>query len=708
MIPWRRRLDEAGRRRARAALAITDGEHVFTVLAYDGSHRIRGYPSDKLVTARNFRTSNVLSYNLYEDTAGRPWVQGYFEDGSIEDGLNYWGPAWWQMTATAFVFLFTIDEQTGRYGHRPRPIQVIDDGDGSFTVPDSDPAVTSCGLYVLAQASEDDESGNGLPGDLTLAGAVLLHWDGTAITLPDATTASDWPRRTATSDVVQLDGVNWGRGNTHSFHDGPDVQAYDLDTDTAFQTYPLEALAAASSAIGYGHYFFGFPMHLFFYSERWYAIMRGFVVDRADEPLNSESIDTYAACALFVCNSGEVPTNAAAWVRCLDVFAPFDVDDSFNDLGGSDKVQTNFYASGIEFGGKYFFFACSIMPLGDVGDDALVVDDTAIRVLDGDGLHKSLSFSETNAYGSMLVSNGSSLFWPEISVSEQSLYIWQHDLADDLDHWELAYSTPLAIDEEDEFYRGFSPAAYLANGRIYVLWGRRPSVLNDAPIPDTDGDGRLWQMATVRLATGGWTFLSPSMPLQDLYENNDNGLFPRFVPTLDNIPDTGGGGTPTGPCDEVFSAFGTPSISYAVFDDVFTANSSPLLGEHTSAYYYDLAVAAGVNPAFALGQWVKETVIGASPGETTGFNNVGLLRCHSWGTTTGCGFTSCCGYFATYSNWTNSVIDYLSLISGPTYAGLTISQIIAKYAPATDHNATQEYIDQLCDRMSEWAADSGL
>lgn len=705
MRPWRRRLDESGRRPVKAAIAITDGEHVFTVIALDGSRRVRGYPPDKLLPERNFRTSNVISYNLYEDAAARPWVQGYFEDGSIEDGENFWGPAWWQMDENTFVFLFTIDEQTGRYGHRPRPIQVVDDGGGTF--PRGETIELTCGLYVVAQASEDDESGNGLPSDLNLAGAIILHWDGEAATLPDAATASDWPRRTATDDVFNNGSIltpAWGRGNTHSFHDGPDVVAYNPETDTTFQTFATEAAADASDAIGYGHYFYGWPMHLFYYSARWYAIMRGFIVDKGDETLDPESIDTYAACALFVLNEGEEPTNAAAWVRCLDVWAAFDVDNAYNDLGGADKVATNFYAWSIEFAGRLYFYANSIVPQGDVGDDALIVDDTAVRVLDGDGLHNSISFSESNSYGGPLLSDGVHLYWVEISVSEQKLLVWR--LESSYDHWGLRFAIPLSIDEGDEFYRGFIASAEIANGRLYVVWGRRGSPLNDIAVTG-DGDGRLWQMVTVRLSTGTATYLSSTMPIQDFYVGTDDGPLPRIIPVLPDQPDTGGGGgVPSGDCDDDFSPFGTSTITVETFGAVMAEYDSPLLDENPDpSYWYDLCTDKSINASFALGQMVKESQIGSVTGGLSGDFNVCNIRCHPTWHEDGIGFACTPPEFCNYASWSDGFIDYLNVCNLDIYSGKTVSEFITLFAPPEDGNNTQLYINQTCARLYAWQAD---
>lgn len=688
----------------KAALAITDGEHVFTVLRVDGSKRVKGYPPDKLLPERNFRQSNVVAYNTFTDDAGKVW-SGYFQDGDTATHVDKWGAATWDQANNTFVLQFTIDEQTGTWGHKPKPISVIKQSDDVENVA----GVLHQALYVTAQASNVDNSG-GLPFTVEEAGGMILPWDGLSTTITDQGDTAVWLLRTATPDKINngtIDAPKWGWGNTHSFHDGADLVPYDPTVVPLFQTYDTEAGADGhSDTIGYGHYAYGWPMVLFYYSGRFYCFARGYIIDKADDPLDVLDYQPYPCFMLWACNVGADPLNPASWARCLDVWAAYDVDNTYSELNGQSAttVHTNFIVSGLEYGGKYFFYANPIVPLGDVAtDDALATNEVAVRVLDGTGLNPSLNFSEKNSYGGPLCTDGTNLYWPEISVSEQHLYIWRLD--DAPDHWTLAYSTALAIDEDDDHTRGFITASYCANGRVYVLYGQRPSVMNDAPIPTTDGEGRRWSMATVRLATGLWTFLSPVMPVQDFYTNGDNGLFARFVPTLPDIPDLGGV-IGSGPCDETFAVHSAPTITETTFQALLEYFDSPLLDENTATYFYDLIVGYGVDPNFAAAIMRKESIFGSVPGEVLlASKNPFNLRPHSWGRQTGTISTSCCGLFSTYSSYSDAVEDFCELMGFPIYSGKPISEVISIFAPPSDHNNTELYITQACSRMEAWAAD---
>ena len=54
------------------------------------------------------------------------------------------------------------------------------------------------------------------------------------------------------------------------------------------------------------------------------------------------------------------------------------------------------------------------------------------------------------------------------------------------------------------------------------------------------------------------------------------------------------------------------------------------------------------------------------------------------------------GVFATFRNTMMGVAALARLLAGGTYNNLTMSQAISRYAPPTDHNPTNDYIDYVC------------
>jgi hypothetical protein len=687
-------------------LAISERVNTFYGFPRDGSRRVRSYPPNALLPSQNYFNSNVISYNLYTDALARTWAQGYFQDGDVELDEDLFGPVYWDATNTCWKLGFRIGTQTsGAYGEKPRPICLVDDGEGVIAAADLVPE--HAGLYFVAQAS----SGGELASSLEAAGGWIAHWDGLAPDTPDEVDTSDWYRRTTTTELLD-NGTEFGYGFTGDFNAGADLTGFDPTVVPLFpkSTYSDRHDIDADSP-GFGHFWVGFPAVLFFYSTRWYALARGYIYDRGEDPIDDGTLDypRYAANALWQLNSGEVPTNVPAWATVKAVFAPYDVNAPFDALGSGGEEHSLNHMWQVNQGGAIYFSACPInLPTAGI-DEAALTNLTAVHCLDGGGLHDSLQWYDTTCTGGPPVQVDGALYFPMLSVAEQQMFIWRLDSGPDV--WLLAGSHPLTSSDEVDGSRPYIADAYGTGGRIYIAWGRRPTIWNDAPITAGDGPSTAWSVLTWVIGTGSWRAMSSAFPNDAFTTSIQEGLFPRMfpLPHLDiPIPGGGGPGIGDGPCDDTFSAFGTPTISEAVFGSVMSSFSSPLLGEHTATYFYGLCTAAGVNPAFALAQWVKETQVGSVPGASAGFNNVALIRCHSWGTTIGCGYTNPAnGYFAMYANWSDSIQDYVDLISGPVYAGKSISAIIAIYAPSSE-NDTELYITQVCDRMLEWQIASGL
>lgn len=688
------KLITTNKRKKPADMGDTEREHAYAGIPKEGDRRVKWYAPYVLNPDTNFRTANHISYNFRTDALGRNWLQGYFQVGDVDLDEDRWKPAYWDADHAIFTPGPGIDNQDGSFGAKPRPIALIDDGDGvHITIGDPTPYA---GLYLTAQS-------NSL-SSLEEAGGMILAWDGLEDPISNQGDTGLWYRRTVT-DTPLDNGTEFGWGFDGSFAAGVDLRAFDVTATPPFPKYANAPLRDADTdkPAGFGHFWQGVPRVIFYHGARWYGLWQGYVYDRGGDPIDdgTATYHRYCANALARCNEGEAPTNIPAWANVMAVFAPFAVDAPWDALGGADKEHSLNHFWVEQQSDNTFFTASPInLPTDDIPDEA-ISNDTCVWCLDASNvLHESLSWFDSDSTGGPLVQYSGRIYFPMLSVSEGKLYIWRLDSAPA--SWSIIAEIALTLNDEVEGSRPYIATAWGHNGRLSVVYGRRPTIWNDKPIPDGSHEDTAWSMRTWTIGSTFWRTLSGSMPAG--FDADDGGLYPRLFPlTLTDIGGGGGGGT--GPCDDTYFVHGTPSISKAVF--ATHMSGSPLLGEHTSDWFYDACVAADVNPAFALAVWTKESVVGTAPGEADGAYNVGNIRREYWGRQIGSWPTDCCGTFGAYANWTDGALDFMDLCNLSIYATDSISEFISTYAPSSENNTTL-YISQTCQRMSDWAAESGL
>jgi hypothetical protein len=705
-------------------LALTEREHCFWGIPKTGERRVKGYPPYALLPDSNFRTSPIVSCNTFVDKLGRRWG-GYLQTGDVEEGTDHWSPARWHQSLRSFEPTFDIYSQTSTLlsddrGDKPRPIALASDP--------GDPIDGVAPLYLTAWSKN---SGSGAFD----YNAFVLRWDGTSVTIPaDQVDPGEFYRRTHTPDLLGADGAK-GWGNLGSLLDEQDLTRWKLEQSPEFRADYADATAAAghnADQPGYGRFTGGFPVVPYYYNERWYAIALIEIFDMADSdtPLEMPRVGR-AAAAIWRLNADESPDNPNAWAVQVRVFAPFDVDNVGNDLPSHATVRSSIHFWAVPYAGKMFLSMLATMPINeDSTVNSVSSNYTFVWVQDGGGINESLQLIDPSCEAGPLVVLNNELYAPQISTSEQKLYLFKyhnddgnwHQTTDGATNYGAVAATPVVVDLGDSHQQARIATAFAQGGRISVVYGRRPTVSNDAPITAGDPAATAWQMLTWTATTDNWRALSMSY-FPPGFSDNDNGLYPRLlafkIPGVGAEEEGGGGGGGigggSGPCDTVYFPYGTSTISRAVFAGLMTG--SPLLdGTHTADDYYDAAEALGLNVAFVAAIWTKESIFGRAPGSNAPAHNVGNIRVGTLSPSRDFVFHNPAGYgdFAGYDLWYTGAIDDLGLINADLYRNsnspdpATISSFLEIYAPRSDGNDTDLYISQACARMAQWADESGL
>jgi hypothetical protein len=173
--------------------------------------------------------------------------------------------------------------------------------------------------------------------------------------------------------------------------------------------------------------------------------------------------------------------------------------------------------------------------------------------------------------------------------------------------------------------------------------------------------------------------------------------------------------TTTTASNNQYTVAGKPTLTASFMNQVLAAYNSPAQGKGQALY--DLGVQNGINPAFALAFFLHESTLGTK-GEASMTLSLGNLRCIQ---NTACVNTagqtcqqgeSC---YAAFPTWEAGFKAWYSLIlNGYIQGGInqtigknacpcvTIAQIIPVYAPASDNNDEQAYIDSLKHSLDVW------
>jgi hypothetical protein len=137
------------------------------------------------------------------------------------------------------------------------------------------------------------------------------------------------------------------------------------------------------------------------------------------------------------------------------------------------------------------------------------------------------------------------------------------------------------------------------------------------------------------------------------------------------------------------SVLGGPSLSPDLINQVLSTASSPAAG--TGQALYDLSIESGIDDAYALAVFGKESSFGKYG---AGFDD------HALGNIVCAGYPTCNGRFRWYLSWEAGYQDFYQLIKREYVArGLsTVEAITPVYAPSSE-NDTGLYIQQVRQSM---------
>ncbi len=149
------------------------------------------------------------------------------------------------------------------------------------------------------------------------------------------------------------------------------------------------------------------------------------------------------------------------------------------------------------------------------------------------------------------------------------------------------------------------------------------------------------------------------------------------------------------------AVMGAPTITPAQIEQVLQEWNSPAVGHGQELY--DLGVRYNINPAIALAFFIHESGAGSNrawagwkPDGTTTHNIGNIICTPGW---------RCHGRFRDYNTWGEGMEDWYKLIRD-LYVGEwrreTVEDIIPKYAPASDNNDEQAYINSVKRMVEGW------
>ncbi|GHO77033.1 hypothetical protein KSD_48040 [Ktedonobacter sp. SOSP1-85] len=140
---------------------------------------------------------------------------------------------------------------------------------------------------------------------------------------------------------------------------------------------------------------------------------------------------------------------------------------------------------------------------------------------------------------------------------------------------------------------------------------------------------------------------------------------------------------------------GKPTITAQQIDSILAQAGSPAKG--LGSLFYDIGVNAGINPAYALAFFHHESSYGLR-GVAALTHSIGNIICTR-------GWPRCIGRFRSYTTWSDSLMDWYRLIKNEylPQGWNTLTTIIAHYAPATDGNSEQAYVQAVSSDVQRWS-----
>jgi hypothetical protein len=144
------------------------------------------------------------------------------------------------------------------------------------------------------------------------------------------------------------------------------------------------------------------------------------------------------------------------------------------------------------------------------------------------------------------------------------------------------------------------------------------------------------------------------------------------------------------------SVVGGPSLSAQKINSILCGSGSPACGDGN--IFYQDSQQYNIDDADALAFFHHESSFGTA-GAAVETRNVGNIVCTA-------GY-NCIGRFRAYSSWAEGIDDWYRLMAGPGYVGgglTTLNQIIPVYAPSSDGNSPNEYIQAVESDVQSWRA----
>lgn len=168
-------------------------------------------------------------------------------------------------------------------------------------------------------------------------------------------------------------------------------------------------------------------------------------------------------------------------------------------------------------------------------------------------------------------------------------------------------------------------------------------------------------------------------------------LAPQTLPKLPTFAPLPGQTTLSG--SDVIT--GKPTITAQQVDGVLAQAGSPAKG--LGSLFYDLGVNAGINPAYALAFFHHESSYGLR-GVAALTHSIGNIICTS-------GWPRCVGRFRSYTTWSEGLMDWYRLIKNEylPQGWNTLTTIIAHYAPSSDGNSEQAYVQAVSSDVQRWS-----
>jgi hypothetical protein len=199
---------------------------------------------------------------------------------------------------------------------------------------------------------------------------------------------------------------------------------------------------------------------------------------------------------------------------------------------------------------------------------------------------------------------------------------------------------------------------------------------------------------TVRTHTGMVLFFLMALAVLGWY----SGLIPASIAKVSSALSSSAS---TGPIPQTALVYpgqhsiqGAPTISAAKIDSILCGAGSPACG--SGQQIYNLGVTYNINPAYALAFFQHESSFGLA-GAARYTHSLGNLRCIP--------NYPCPNGYASFPTWSEGFQAWYALIDSDVYVRsgrTTIETIIPRYAPPSDNNDVNAYINSVVSSVASW------